>query len=187
MAKSESYANFPQGTKQYKDPFQSGVIGSEAGRDLMEPAPARIYTKPYSAGETRDTQCHGAEYTLREAGVTVKLTRYADLDHQSRVAPMPMAAQDEGFLRIGVADSEMTDSVRGTGIPPEQVYKNDLFGENKDGVAHNEGHPGFAAVQKKIQGEGYSAKAAGAILASKTRSASKAAHKANPRLNRVKG
>jgi hypothetical protein len=27
-------------------------------------------------------------------------------------------------------------------------------------------HPGFAAVQKKIEGEGYSKKAAGAILGS---------------------
>lgn len=46
-------------------------------------------------------------------------------------------------------------------------------------------HPGFKAVQKKIEGEGYSAKTAGAILASKTRSASKAAKKANPRLRKV--
>ncbi len=48
-------------------------------------------------------------------------------------------------------------------------------------------HPGFKAVQSKIQKEGYSKEQAGAILASKTRNASKAAHKANPRLNRVKG
>lgn len=48
-------------------------------------------------------------------------------------------------------------------------------------------HPGFKAVQKSIQKEGYSKESAGAILASKTRNASKAAHKANPRLNRVKG
>lgn len=48
-------------------------------------------------------------------------------------------------------------------------------------------HPGFAAVSKKIQGEGYSKKTANAILASKTRSASKSAHKKNPRLNKVKG
>ena len=47
-------------------------------------------------------------------------------------------------------------------------------------------HPGFKAVQKKIEGEGYSANTAGAILASKTRGASKAAKKANPRLKRVK-
>lgn len=48
-------------------------------------------------------------------------------------------------------------------------------------------HPGFKAVQKKIEGEGYSKKAAGAILASKTRGASNAAKKKNPRLKRVKG
>ena len=48
-------------------------------------------------------------------------------------------------------------------------------------------HPGFKAVQKKIQGEGYSAKAAGAILASATRKASAKAKAANPRLKRVKG
>lgn len=48
-------------------------------------------------------------------------------------------------------------------------------------------HPGFKAVQKKIQGEGYSKRAAGAILANKTRHASAAAKRANPRLKRVKG
>lgn len=48
-------------------------------------------------------------------------------------------------------------------------------------------HPGFKAVKGKIEKEGYGPKAAGAILASKTRNASKAAKKANPRLKRVKG
>ena len=52
---------------------------------------------------------------------------------------------------------------------------------------HHPNHPGFAAVQKKIEGEGYSKQSAGAILASASRHASKAAKKANPRLNRVKG
>lgn len=47
-------------------------------------------------------------------------------------------------------------------------------------------HLGFKAVQKKIEGEGYSKKAAGAILASKTRAASPAAKKANPALKKVK-
>lgn len=46
-------------------------------------------------------------------------------------------------------------------------------------------HPGFAAVQKKIEGEGYSKNVAGAILAKKTREASPAAKKKNPRLKRV--
>jgi len=48
-------------------------------------------------------------------------------------------------------------------------------------------HPGFAAVQKKIQAEGYSKGAAGAILANATRHASAKAKKKNPHLKRVKG
>lgn len=47
-------------------------------------------------------------------------------------------------------------------------------------------HPGFKAVQKKIEGEGYSPKAAGAILAAKTRNASASSKKANPALSKVK-
>lgn len=46
-------------------------------------------------------------------------------------------------------------------------------------------HPGFAAVQKKIEGEGYGKKAAGAIPASSSRKASPAAKKKNPRLKKV--
>ncbi len=48
-------------------------------------------------------------------------------------------------------------------------------------------HPGFKAIQKKIEGEGYSKNAAGAILANATRKASPSAKKANPNLKRVKG
>jgi hypothetical protein len=48
-------------------------------------------------------------------------------------------------------------------------------------------HPGFKAVQRKIEREGYSKRAAAAILASRTRKASKEAKKKNPRLKRVKG
>lgn len=48
-------------------------------------------------------------------------------------------------------------------------------------------HPGFKAVQSKIEGEGYSKEAAGAILASSTRNASAKAKKANPALKKVKG
>ena len=48
-------------------------------------------------------------------------------------------------------------------------------------------HPGFAAVKSKIEGEGYSPKAAGAILASKTRAASSSAKAKNPKLKKVKG
>lgn len=48
-------------------------------------------------------------------------------------------------------------------------------------------HPGFKAVAKKIQGEGYSAKSAGAILANATRKASASAKAKNPKLKKVKG
>lgn len=48
-------------------------------------------------------------------------------------------------------------------------------------------HPGFSKVQQKIEGEGYSKEAAGAILASKTRNASPAAKASNPNLKKVKG
>lgn len=48
-------------------------------------------------------------------------------------------------------------------------------------------HPGFKAVQKKIESEGYSKKAAGAILANASRKASPKAKSANPRLKKVKG
>jgi hypothetical protein len=54
-------------------------------------------------------------------------------------------------------------------------------------MKHSAKHPGFKSVASKIsKKEGVSPKAAGAILAASTRGASKAAHKSNPRLNRVK-
>ena len=55
-------------------------------------------------------------------------------------------------------------------------------------------HPGFKSVQSSIAkqknpktGKPYGAKRAGAILASKTRGASKSAKRKNPRLKRVRG
>lgn len=45
----------------------------------------------------------------------------------------------------------------------------------------------FQKVEQKIDGEGYSKKSAGAILAKKTRDASPAAKKTNPNLKKVKG
>lgn len=47
-------------------------------------------------------------------------------------------------------------------------------------------HPGFSAVQSKIEGEGYTKEQAGAILAKKTREASPKAKAANPALKKVK-
>ena len=53
-----------------------------------------------------------------------------------------------------------------------------------DAHLHRE-HPGFAAVQRKIMGEGYTKKSAGAILANASRKAIPVAKAANPRLNKV--
>ncbi len=46
-------------------------------------------------------------------------------------------------------------------------------------------HLGFKAVQGKIEKEGYSKQAAGAILANASRGASAKAKKKNPRLKKV--
>lgn len=54
-------------------------------------------------------------------------------------------------------------------------------------MAKSKAHPGFKAVQKDIQSEGYSKKAAGAILAKRSRKASPAAKRKNPNLKKVKG
>lgn len=48
-------------------------------------------------------------------------------------------------------------------------------------------HPGFKAIQGKIEKEGYGKKAAGAILANATRKASPAAKAKNSKLKKVKG
>jgi hypothetical protein len=48
-------------------------------------------------------------------------------------------------------------------------------------------HPGFKAVQGKIEREGYTKEEAGAITANAARKASPAAKKANPNLKKVKG
>ena len=55
-------------------------------------------------------------------------------------------------------------------------------------MASKKKHHGFQAVKSKIaKKEGVSKKAAGAILASASRGASKKAKKANPNLKKVKG
>lgn len=61
----------------------------------------------------------------------------------------------------------------------------DKMGAIRAALKHSAKHPGFKAIQGKIQGEGYSKEAAGAILASRSRHASASAKAANPRLKRV--
>lgn len=51
---------------------------------------------------------------------------------------------------------------------------------------HSKAHPGFKAVEAKVA-QNPKIKNPGAVVAAAARNASKAAHKANPRLNKVKG
>jgi hypothetical protein len=48
-------------------------------------------------------------------------------------------------------------------------------------------HIGFKGAQSEVEREGYSKKIAGAIIASRSRGASKSAKRSNPHLARVKG
>ena len=54
-------------------------------------------------------------------------------------------------------------------------------------MAKSKVHPGFKAVQSKIQSEGYTKEQAGAITANAARKASPAAKAANPKLKKVEG
>lgn len=76
------------------------------------------------------------------------------------------------------ASGEVLEYLRRLGERPFRGLKGELMATKK--------HPGFAGVQKKIEGEGYSKKSAGAILANATRKASPAAKAKNPKLKKVK-
>ncbi len=71
-----------------------------------------------------------------------------------------------------------------TALPRTPMHNKALIA----GYKHTSAHPGFKGVAAGIaKKEGVSRERAGAILASAARNASGAAHKANPRLARVKG
>ena len=53
-------------------------------------------------------------------------------------------------------------------------------------MSKSKAHPGFKAVQGKIQSEGYTKEQAGAIAANAARKASPKARAANPNLKKVK-
>ena len=99
-----------------------------------------------------------------------------------------------GQIRFNPLRAPTTPMKAGGGMkPPGEQFERGVGGAHFTNptyvqAGHNTTHPGFKAVQSKIAAkEGVSKKAAGAILANSTRHASKAAKKANPRLNRVKG
>ena len=105
--------------------------------------------------------------------------------------PFPTMSDDEAYNRAypnAVPDGLQTDGSQPCYVGKEDKETHDAQGHSTgDVIRHNSkvAHPGFAAVQGKIEGEGYSKKAAGAILANASRKASPAAKKANPKLNKV--
>jgi len=175
----------------YRQSLPPGAFGSEEGRDPMLPAPQYVHTVAYSENETRDPSLAGSVASLRSADVTVSLREYETLG--GRREPMPRTAGDELYLEgygRNVADQRMSDDNAMAGPSPKaEPDKCDLYGDNRYGMLHNKNaHPGFKSVQSSIaKREGISKDRAGAILAASSRNASKAAHKKNPRLNRVKG
>lgn len=178
------------GNKLFRNPIPPGEIGSKEGADMQLPPPQYVDTVAHYRDEEKDPTLHGAAATLRSADKNVAFQEYGPT-WQPRRAPMPRARQDDsilGSLATMSADPLMTDNDSSTlFLTREDPRRKDLYGDNRDGMLHNDpAHPGFAAVQKKIEGEGYSSKTAGAILASKTRNASGAAKKNNPRLKKVK-
>ena len=105
-----------------------------------------------------------------------------DESYQFRI---PNTAYNDGSRPHDLPDGLQTDGTepRHWGDTPT------AHEDNETEIRHNASskHPGFAAAQNKIEGEGYSKESAGAILANASRHASKSAHKANPRLSKVKG
>ena len=90
----------------------------------------------------------------------------------------------EGREGVGNIDSMGEEAVRESKGDKHNLMRHGQEVSSKGGGRH----PGFAKVQSKIASQqGLSRKAAGAILASRTRSSSAAAKKANPRLKKVMG
>lgn len=180
------------GNQLYREVIPPGQIGSQEYYDMQMPPAQYVDTVPHYRDEEKDPALHGAMDALRSADTrSIPVADYAQF--QPRSAPIPRARQDEAILGNMAnmsADPLMTDEDSFTMIiPRDSPQRKDLYGDNRDGMLHNDpAHPGFQAVQSKIAAKsGVSRERAGAILAASTRNASTAAHKANPRLNRVKG
>jgi len=177
--------------RRFREVIPPGKIGSSDGEDLDTLTPPQyIDTKPYMRGEQNAPELHGSvnvqKVSRRDATAFQTYSTF-----QPRTWPMPRAAQDQVYLEgygRNAADPRMTDEDAKLGLQTtDRPDRANLYQDDRDGVLHNINHPGFSAVQSKIEGEGYSAKSAGAILAAKTREASPAAKKENPNLKRVRG
>ena len=178
--------------RAYRQVIPPGEIGSRETRDSYE-GTLRQYPKtfPYDPKESRDPSLHNSAHAMGvEDDRPIEFHAYGALSEPRR-APMPRNVSDDLYLRgygRNVADPRMEDANWSDERASEKPDIVELFDQDRDGVPHNEGHPGFAAVQSKIASrEGISKDRAGAILANASRHASTAAKKKNPHLKRVKG
>lgn len=175
--------------KGYREVIPPGAIGSNETDDVELPAAQHVDTVARYGTEEKDPTLHGAVKVVREEVDPPMFHDYASF--QPRTAPMPRAAQDNLYLRgygMNVADPRMSDEDSTKLIlNNEHPDRLDLYGQNRDGVLHNEnGHPGFKAVEAKI-GKESGIRNPGAVLAAASRNASPAAKKANPNLKKVRG
>lgn len=136
--------------KKYREVIPPGVIGSQETEDLDVLTPPQfIDTVEHSATEQADPAYHGAVHSLRAgAKKDLPFQRYATF--QPRTAPMPRARQDDGYLGDPAtmsADPLMTDFDSSTIIAPQDIHRKDLYGRNRDGVLHNDGH-GYPVAPK---------------------------------------
>jgi hypothetical protein len=184
--------------KRFREVIPPGVIGSSETEDLdILTPPQYIDTVEHYHGEQADPSMHGA-VNVQQRVRTEPTPFQAYGTFQPRTAPMPRNASDDVCLPYKAeqhaADPLMNDKnssemwSRRTNDYPVDPYRKDLYGANVAGVLHNEGHPGFSAVQGEISKRmGVPPDRAGAILAASTRNASPAAKKANPNLKKVPG
>lgn len=139
----------------FRNVIPPGSIGSSETSDLNRlTLPQYMDTVEFSPGETRDPKLHGPMDALRVAGKQeIPFQNYGSF--QPRRAPMPRTAGDEGFLEPYPnlsADPLMTDQNASPYLYPRDARRKDLYGDNRDGFLHNDGHanqeatiPGYVA------------------------------------------
>ncbi len=130
-------------------------------------------------------ELHRIEITPAENGHSVQIF-HKDKDSMGLYGK----ANDKPMVFKNEEHGKMMDHIHSACCQnPDKCEAGNMKEDKKNLLKHGEStkHPGFVAVQNSIsKKEGVSEKVAGAILAARSRSASPAAHKANPHLGRVK-
>lgn len=127
------------GNQNFRNVIPPGRIGTPEYFDPQLPPPQYVDTAAWTRDEEKAPNLHGAIDAEKSAGRTPVFQDYAKF--QPRRAAMPRARQDDGFLGSPVtmsADPQMTDYDSSQNILPSDVKRKDLYGENRDGVLHND-------------------------------------------------